>query len=203
MDTNNLTPEDSFKIIDKAISNFKMNYRESAKVFLLWGWILALASLSNFIILIILKSGEAYSLMGIYSLINWVVVIIIGFIAQFFVLRDINKDKKVHSHLEGYIRKLWIVSAAAFFLAGFLCIQLGIDPPAIMLLIAGIATTTSGLLIKFKPLIIGGISFFVFSIASTFVSNEYIALIVCAAIICGYLIPGYFLKSAKEQVNVQ
>ena len=67
-----------------------------------------------------------------------------------------------------------------------------------MLLIGGIATTTSGLLIKFRPLIIGGMSFFIFSIATTFVSNEYIALIVGAAIICGYLIPGYLLKSAKE-----
>ena len=67
-----------------------------------------------------------------------------------------------------------------------------------MLLIAGLATTTSGLLIKFKPLIIGGIAFFIFSIATTFVSNEYLSLITGAAIICGYLIPGYFLKSAKE-----
>ena len=67
-----------------------------------------------------------------------------------------------------------------------------------MLLIGGIATTTTGLAIKFKPLIFGGMSFFIFSIASTFVTNEYLALVVCAAIICGYLIPGYFLKAAKE-----
>ena len=67
------------------------------------------------------------------------------------------------------------------------------------MLIAGIATTTSGLLIKFRPLIIGGMTFFIFSIATTFVSNEYMALITGAAIICGYLIPGYFLKSAKEK----
>jgi hypothetical protein len=66
-----------------------------------------------------------------------------------------------------------------------------------MLLITGIATTTTGLVIKFKPLILGGITFFIFSIAATFVSNEYISLIVCVAIICGYIIPGYFLKSAK------
>ena len=198
MDTNQLTPQDSFDIINKAISNFRMNYRESAKIFLLWGWILALASLSNYIILAVLKGSEAYNLMGIYSLINWVIFIVIGFIAQFFILRSINKDKKVYSHLEGYLKKLWIVSAAAFFIGGFLCFQLGIDPPAIMLLIAGLATTASGLLIKFKPLILGGISFFIFSVAATFVSNEYIALIVCAAIICGYLVPGYFLKSAKE-----
>jgi uncharacterized membrane protein YgaE (UPF0421/DUF939 family) len=66
-----------------------------------------------------------------------------------------------------------------------------------MLLIAGMATTTSGLLIKYRPVILGGMAFFVFSIAATFITNEYISLIVFGAIICGYLIPGYFLKSAK------
>lgn len=198
MDKNNLTPEESFKIINKAISNFKINYREYANTFLLWGWILTLASFSNFIILKILHSKEAYNLMGFYSLGNWVVFGIIGFIILYFMERKINKDKKVYSYLESYIKKLWIVAAASFFIAIILCIKLEIAPPPIMLLIAGIATTTSGLLIKFKPMIIGGMSFFIFSIATTFVSNEYIALIVGAAIICGYLIPGYLLKSAKE-----
>jgi hypothetical protein len=112
--------------------------------------------------------------------------------------RKINKDKKVYSFLEIYIKKLWIVTAASFFIATLLCVRLEIAPPPIMLLIAGIATTTSGLLIKFRPVIIGGMAFFIFSIATTFVSNEYIALIVGASIICGYLIPGYLLKSAKE-----
>ena len=198
MDKNNLTPEESFKIINKAISNFKINYRVYANNFLLWGWILTLASFSNFIILKILHSKEAYELMGLYSLGNWVVFGIIGFIILYFMERKINKDKKVYSYLESYIKKLWIVAAASFFIAIILCIKLEIAPPPIMLLIAGIATTTSGLLIKFKPMIIGGMSFFIFSIATTFVSNEYIALIVGAAIICGYLIPGYLLKSAKE-----
>jgi hypothetical protein len=198
MDKNNLTPEESFRIIDKAISNFKMNYKESAKIFLLWGWILTLASFSNFIILKILHSKEAYHLMGWYSLGIWAIFCLIGFTGLFFMDRKINKDKKVYSYLDGYIKNLWTVSAVSFFIAALICIKLEIAPPPIMLLIAGIATTTSGLLIKFKPLIIGGMSFFIFSIATTFVTNEYLALIVCAAIICGYLIPGYFLKYAKE-----
>lgn len=198
MDKNNLTPEESFKIINKAISNFKMNYKESAQIFLLWGWILTLASFSNFIILKVLHSKEAYELMGLYSLGNWLVFVLIAFIIQFFVLRKMDRNKKVYSYLDTYIARLWQVSAASFFIGTFLCIKLGIDPPSIMLLIAGIATTTTGLLIKFKPVIIGGIAFFIFSIATTFVTNEYLALIVGAAIICGYIIPGYFLKSAKE-----
>lgn len=198
MDKTTLTPEESFDIITKAISNFKMNYKEGAKTFLLWGWLLTLASFSNFIILKILHNKEAYELMGLYSLGNWVVFGIIGFIIQFFILRKVDKNKKVYSYLDTYLTKLGQVTAASFFIAIILCIKLEIAPPPIMLLIAGIATTTSGLFIKFRPMIIGGMSFFIFSIATTFVSNEYIALIVGAAIICGYLIPGYFLRSAKE-----
>ena len=106
-------------------------------------------------------------------------------------------EKKSPSFFESNIKNLWIVAAAAFFIGTFLCVKLDINPPPIMLLIAGIATTTSGLIIKFRPVVIGGIAFFAFSIASTYISNEYLALIVGLAIICGYLIPGYLLKSAK------
>ena len=198
MDKKDLTPEESFEIINKAISNLKMNYKDSAKIFLLWGWLLTLASFSNFIILKILHAKEAYNLMGFYSLVNWGVFCIIGFIFLFFMERKLNKEKKVYSYLESNIKNIWIVAAASFFIAVILCVKLEIAPPPIMLLIAGIATTTSGLLIKFRPLIIGGMTFFIFSIATTFVSNEYIALIVGVALVCGYLIPGYLLKSAKQ-----
>jgi len=157
-----------------------------------------LASLSNFIILRVLHSKEAYDLMGIYSLGNWALFILVGFIFMFFLLRKLNKERKVYSHLDAYFNKLWQVTAASFFVGTFICIRLGIIPPPIMLLIAGLATTVSGLFIKFKPLIFGGIAFFVFSIATTFVNNEYVALLTSAAIACGYLVPGYFLKSAKE-----
>ena len=198
MEENSLTPEESLSIIDKAITNFKINYKESGKTFLLWGWILTLASFSNFIILYILDGREAYQLMGLFSVGNWVIFAIIGFIIMFIIERKVNRDKKVYSHLESYIKNLWIVTVASFFIATFLCIRLEIDPPPIMLLIAGIATTTTGLLIKFRPVIIGGMAFYIFSIATTIVSNEYSALIVGLAIICGYLIPGYYLKSAKD-----
>lgn len=197
MSEKELTPEESFNIINKAITNFKVNYKESAQIFLLWGWLLTLASLSNFIILRILHSREAYELMGPLSLANWGFFILTGFIILFFLLRRMNRNKKVYSYLENYINKLWQVAGASFIIGTLVCIKLEIMPPPIMLLIAGIATTTTGWLLKFRPLIIGGIVFFAFSVATTFVTNEYISLLTAAAILCGYVIPGYLLKSAK------
>jgi hypothetical protein len=205
MEKDNLTPDESFDIINKAISNYKMNYKENSQVFLLWGWILTLASISSFIILKILSSWEAHELMvgkwelkGLIFLGNWIVFCSIGFIIMYFMVRKMKKNKKVYSHIDKFIDNLWWVIAPSFFIAIFICIKYEIAPPPLMLLIGGIATTTTGLAIKFKPLIFGGMSFFIFSIASTFVTNEYLALVVSAAIICGYLIPGYFLKAAKE-----
>jgi len=205
MEKNSLTPEESFDIINKAISNFKMNYKENSKVFLLWGWILTLASLSSFIILKISSSWDAHELMvgkwelkGLIFIGNWIVFCSIGFIILYFMVRKMKKNKKVYSHIDKFIDNLWWVIAPSFFIAIFICIKYEIAPPPLMLLIGGIATTTTGLAIKFKPLIFGGMSFFIFSIASTFVTNEYLSLVVCAAIICGYLIPGYFLKAVKE-----
>ena len=124
--------------------------------------------------------------------------ILIGSIFLYFIVRKEKKEKKVHSQIDRFIDKLWWVTAPSFFIAIILCFRLEIEPPSLMLLVAGIATTTTGLVIRFKPLIFGGMSFFIFSIASTFVTNEYLALVVSAALICGYLIPGYLLKAAKE-----
>lgn len=204
MDNNNLTPEESFDLINKAISNFKMNYKENAKMFLLWGWITTFASISHFIILKILHSKEAYELMGPFSIGNWAAFIFSAFIIHYFMQRKIKKDKKVFSHLDNYIRILWLVTVASMFVAIFLCFKLGIVPPTLFLFIAGTATTITGLLIKFKPVVIGGSLFFLFCIATTFVSNENTLLIAGVAVICGYLIPGYLLmKSAKEKEHVQ
>jgi hypothetical protein len=141
---------------------------------------------------------QPWVLKGYVILGNWVDFILIGFIIMYFMVRKMNKAKKVHSHLDKFIDYLWWVTAPSFFIAAFICIKSGIAPPPMMLLVAGLATTTTGLVIKFRPLILGGMSFFIFSIATTFVTNEYLALVVGAAIICGYLIPGYLLRAAKE-----
>lgn len=198
MGNDTLTPEESFDLIKKHIANFKMNYKENAATFLLWGWIISVASFSHFAILKILQSRGAYELVGLLSIGNWTVFILSAFIIQHIVNRKVRREKKVFSHLDNFINTLWMATGASMFVAVFLCVRLDILPPPFLLLIGGIATTTTGLLIRFKPLIIGGIGFFFFSVATTFVSNENMLLITGMAIVFGYLVPGYFLKSAQE-----
>jgi hypothetical protein len=198
MEKNNLTPEESFDIITRAISNFRINYKENSKSFLLWGWIMSLASFSHFAAMKILISKEAYNQILLFSIGIWTVFVLIGFIIEYISFRNTMKDKKVFSHLDRYLNYLWKVTGSSIPVLVLLSIRLEIPPPPIFLLIMGVSTIISGLFIKFKPVIVGGIAFFLFAIASTFVTNEYTLLISGTAIIFCYLIPGYLLKSAKQ-----
>lgn len=197
MKNETLTPEESFDIITKAISNFRVNYRENSKSFLLWGWIMSLASFSHFALIKILISQEAYDHMLLFSIGIWAIYVLIGFIIEYFSYRKLSKDKKVFNHLDRYLNYLWKVTGFSIPILIFLAVRLDIPPPPIFLLIMGIATTITGLFINFRPVILGGVAFFLFAIASSFFTNEYTLLITGTAVICCYLVPGYMLKSAK------
>jgi len=58
--------------------------------------------------------------------------------------------------------------------------------------------------LRFRPLKLGGMSFWVLGIVSLFVPQPYRSLVFSLAILLGYLIPGYLLKqNENRRVRVQ
>ena len=69
----------------------------------------------------------------------------------------------------------------------------------IIYLLAGNATFLTGIVIKFKPLIFGGIIFWIAVICQFLMPQNYVEFVSPIAIILGYLIPGYMLKSYSKK----
>jgi len=66
----------------------------------------------------------------------------------------------------------------------------------------GMPTFLSGFFLKFKPLIIGGLSCWILAIAAGEVDFHYHPLFVAVAVITAWIIPGYILKARfKSQTN--
>jgi hypothetical protein len=59
----------------------------------------------------------------------------------------------------------------------------------------------SGVVIKFKPLIIGGIGCWLLSIGTLFISYDYQLLMLSAAMVVAWIIPGYLLRAKYKKVN--
>ncbi len=66
-------------------------------------------------------------------------------------------------------------------------------------LFAGNATFLTGVVIKFKPLIWGGVFFWIGTLFQFILPIEYIDYVSPVVIIFGYLVPGYLLKSYNKK----
>ena len=77
------------------------------------------------------------------------------------------------------------------------------NPIPAILMITGMATFTTGMTLKFKPLVAGGIIFWVLTVVCFFVSPLDQLLVEAVGILLGYIIPGILLqKAAKAQAHV-
>ncbi len=192
-----LSPEDSFKLIERYISNYRKNYQTDSYYFLLWGWTIVLASVSHFIILRILLTLRKYDLINLLSAVNWGVYIILGYILLYAHISRMSKKNMLRSHLDKFIITLWQTAGWVLLLIVLISLKLGEYPTPFVLCIVGLATFINGRIIQFNPLKWGGAVFFIFAILSAFVINEYQLLVNAAAIIMGYIIPGYMLRYSK------
>ena len=183
-----LSPQESLDIISNAIQKTKENFKEQSFYYLLWGWLVSIAAIINFLILNFSNFKHDY--------LPWAVLMPIGIIITIVYSIKNNKQKGYETYLDVFLKYLWLVLGGSFFLIVFISVMLKINPVIFTLFLAGIGTLISGLSMKFKPLIIGGILFFVFSLVSVFIDDSLILLINSIAIILGYLIPAYILKKS-------
>ena len=190
----NFSPEQSLQLIKSMISKTKQDMTDNSIYFLVWGWITFFACTGQFV----LKHIYAYE----KHYLVWM-VIIIGIVFSIYQGRKENKTRRAKTYIDESIKYLWSGMAACFFVLSMILSKLGwgtaIFPFFIMLY--GLGTFVSGSIIRFRPLVIGGISAWALAIGCTFVSYDYQMLFGAAAIIISYIIPAYMLRSRNKTVN--
>ena len=199
MDTNEktMTPEESLQFIRKSIINSKKNLKERSFYFILWGWILTLASLSHYFLLRYLINHKLYENMYIKSTVLWAVFIAAGFIILFIYKSREGKKDIFITYIDRFLTILWSSAGVLFALIVLFCYRLDIYPSPFIIAITGMATFVSGMMIRFIPLIVGGVLFAVIAAVSVFMPGLTQLLLIAVSIVLGYLVPGYLLKTSK------
>ena len=187
----NLTPQESLDLITMMINQAKGNVRDNSFYFLFWGWIIVIANLGVFS----LRLAESP-----YTYTVWLIVIPAWVITFVYAIRKARRVHRSVTHLDRINSTLWIgfgVFASIIpFRGSFINYQ--INP--VILMASGIATVTSGMILRFNPMRIGGIVLFVGGVVSFFVPREYQEVVAAFSVAAGHLVPGYLLKSQKENV---
>ena len=193
-----MTPEESLNLIGEVISNTRNNLRTDSFFFLLWGWFIIIASLLEAFILWNAGRMGDWKNVGLLSGLNWCGLVLIALIIQFFYIKKHYVKRGYKNFFEKVISYLWIISGFIIFLIVYLSAVRHESPEPYILATVSIPTVITGVMSRFRPLIIGGLLFIIFAAIVVNVQTEWLRSMVSAvALICGYLIPGYLLRKQK------
>jgi hypothetical protein len=189
-----LTEQESLKIIQEMIATSKNKIKNNSFFYLLWGWLVLIASLSHYLLLRINIHYE-------YAYLPWPVLMLSGMVVSVIAGIRIGKREKVISHFDNMMMFLWwgffFTLIVIMLMTSFQKITWTTTYPLIIALY-GLGTFVSGGVLRFKPLIFGGISSWIISILTFFIEPINILLMMALSIIIAYLIPGYLLKYKEK-----
>ena len=181
-----MSGEESLKIITDMISKTKVNISQGSFHLLFWGWLIFACSLSDYIIANFTEYAHPYYV--------WLLVIPGVFVSMTFGIVK-GRKSRVHTYADKLYMWTWMgfmVSMTVLFIVQYERMDL-ISP--YILLLAGFATFISGFILKFKPLITGGIIFWIIAVIVSFAGPSVAPLGMPLAVVAGYIIPGYMLKN--------
>lgn len=190
MSDKELTKEESLQLITEMIGQAKRNFaRGGSFYFLLWGWVVMLANFGHYILAEYVQYEAPY--------IVWVLTIPAGIASGIYNAR-MDRRAKVKSHLDRMYGYIWLGVFVGVLILLFFMGKVDYNVNAIILTFAGLGTFLSGVMLRFSPLVVGGVALWVASIVAFTlpVNDQY--LVGGIGIICGYLIPGYLLKKAEN-----
>jgi FtsH-binding integral membrane protein len=192
----NLTEKQSLSIIEEMINRAKNQFSEDGSLYLLWGWVILFCSLGHFVLQVVVEYNRPWQIWSV----TWVVAVY-----MLIFLRRKNRTRKVKTYTEELLSYVWlafvIMMALTFFLLQKFVPQFWLYNFMFILLCYGMPTFLSGIILQFRPLIIGGVVCWVLSAASGFVHFSYHPLFVSAAVVVAWIIPGFILRERFKRMN--
>ncbi len=178
-----MTETESMQLITSMINKAKNRFSETGMLYLFWGWLILFCCLVQFTALYFFNNQNAYYIWYV----TWLAPIY-----QAFYIRRMKKKRAVRTYTGEIIGFVWLVYLICITLTVFILIYIkayqGINPA--VLIMYGMPTFLSGIILKFKPLRIGAICCWALSIAALLVAYEFQLLFIGLAVILAWIIPG-------------
>jgi hypothetical protein len=195
MENEKLEPVQSLKLIESMINKAKNRFTENGHLYLLWGWVVLICSVGHFAAIRWNLFDRPEWIWGL----TWV-----AFLYQTVYMVRQKKIIRVSTYTDDIIKAIWLVFVSCGIILGLVVSKVGdwVTMYPLILMLYGIPTTLSGTVLRFRPLIAGGIICWILSIISVFIPLLYNLLMVSLAVIAAWIIPGYLMKQKFAKENL-
>lgn len=190
-----LSPEESFRIIQTMIDTARHKIADDGFHLILWGVLVISCCFANYFLL---QAGA-----GNWAGLPWMLMPCIGVPAGIAYEKSRNKSKTIKTHADLYVANMWMAYLFSLVFAIVFCSLSQISPVPFILILTGMATFATGKILKFTPLLLGGIVFWLSAMLCLKVVDEKQLLIQAVSTFFGYIVPGILLwRNYKAETNV-
>ena len=187
-----MTKEDQINIINSTINKARENLRPLSFNLIFWGVMINLMSAFHYFF----KAIVEYST---YSyILYWIIIPILGMV--YMIRWNIKKGIKrgYETVLDRTIKIIWAVFGLGWIIILISSLLVGKSPVPQILFLLGLVLVMNGLIIKFKPLTIGGIILLIFVFLNDKNPSINYLIVNMIGVTLGMLIPGLFLYRMKN-----
>ena len=182
---------DQIKVINDMINEARTNLKPLSFNLVFWGIFINIMSIIHYTFPSFIQQTN-YSA-GIY----WIFLPMIGMI--YMTRWNIKKYKEMgySTTLGRVIKIVWAVFGLGWLMISGLAFYQGINPVADILFLLGLVSVLTGAIIKFKPIILGGIFLLIFVLSLYIYPGQNALIVNIIGITLGLLIPGILLNRMK------
>jgi hypothetical protein len=188
--------EDGLKTIYAMIASTRNTIGENYLYFILWGYLVGLACISEYILIRVVQFDRHYMV--------WPVLMGLG-MAVSVVLTLRRQKASTHrtfiGNIMNYLWGGWVIGLLIIMYFATRLQNYSLILP-ITLVMYGMGIFISGGVISYRPLIIGGIIAWIAALIAYFQPYNIQLLLTTATVIVSYIIPGHMLRiEAKKQMS--
>ena len=201
MEDKQLTSQESLDIITRMIADTRRNFNlKGGSMFLIWGYSTIVVTLAVYFLV---KSTGNFDMMW-----AWWALPIMGGIATLLHFRKYKRPVK--THIDRTVDNVWLVSTVACMACVLFTFGMSVfggnryfNILSSIALMMSIATAITGMIIKFKPVTIGGFTGIILSFLIFFFPGMEQFFVFAGVFLIAQVIPGHILNSycKKESKN--
>jgi hypothetical protein len=191
------SPQESLALIQTMISKTKDSFADNTFYFLFWGWLVFGCCVVSYSLKVFLHYPNHFYI--------WWLMPVGGVITWIYGARQAKKER-VKSFVDEALDYVWMAVGLAFFVLVLVNViggQTWQTAFTYYILLYAIGTFVTGNLIRFKPLIIGGLINFVLAVVSIRFGYDNQLLVGALAILISYIIPGHLLRARLQKNTSQ
>jgi hypothetical protein len=186
-----LTPQESLRLIERMIGQARRNFSRMSFYFLLWGFLLIGAMVVTYLLRDSVSGWQHGAAWGVAGTLGGI----------FSAVRGAREGRKelVSNPMDSTIGWLWSAFVITMILLIAFSVRSQVDATIAITMLTGLPTFITGQAMRFRPLMLGGVLFWIAGVAMLFVTGPLGVLVIyCVAMVLGYILPGILLKRYED-----